>query len=54
MDNVDDRDPGEVFAIPDLYSPSKFLRDTSQNSSFLFAGLKLYGISSSLQRSPKD
>jgi hypothetical protein len=54
MDDTDDRDPGEVFAIPDLYAPSKFLSDTSQNPSFLFAGLKLYGMSSSTQRSPKD
>jgi hypothetical protein len=54
MDDTDDRDPGEVFAIPDLYAPSKFLSDTSQNPSFLFAGLKFYGMSSSVQRSPKD
>jgi hypothetical protein len=44
MDGIDDRDPGEVFAIPDLYGPSKFLSGASQNPSFLFPALKLDGL----------
>ena len=44
MDELDNKDPGEVFGIPDLYCPSKLLIDTSQNPSFLFSALKLDGL----------
>jgi hypothetical protein len=44
MDDLDSGDPGDTFAIPDLYGPSKLLIDALQNPSFLFAGLKLSGL----------
>lgn len=39
-------DPGDVFAIPDLYGPSKLLLSTQGHSSFLFSELKVAGKSS--------
>jgi hypothetical protein len=42
MDDVDE-DPGAVFAIPDLWRPSKFLNDGEDRASFLFSHLKLDG-----------
>ncbi|KAE9363635.1 hypothetical protein N431DRAFT_422540 [Stipitochalara longipes BDJ] len=51
MDGLDGKDLGEVFAIPDLYCPSKFLVDASQNPSFLFSELKLHDIK---ERLPVD
>jgi len=44
MDDRDGKDPGEAFAIPDLWGPSRFLSDASQNPSFLFSELKLDGL----------
>jgi hypothetical protein len=44
MDDDEDKDPGEVFAIPDLYRPSRWLSDVQQPSSFLFSGLRLDGL----------
>jgi len=38
-----DEDPGAVFAIPDLWCPSKFLNDGEDHASFLFSHLKLDG-----------
>ncbi|KAE8452614.1 hypothetical protein EG329_013873 [Mollisiaceae sp. DMI_Dod_QoI] len=37
----DDRDLGDVFAIPDLYGPSRLLGNPAENNSFLFSQLKL-------------
>lgn len=39
-----EKDPGEVFAIPDLWGPSKWLGNLDGHSSFLFSKLKLDGI----------
>lgn len=39
----DERDLGDVFAIPDLYGPSKLLLGAPENQSFLFSHLKLDG-----------
>ena len=39
----DDKDPSQVFAIPDLWGPSKWLGNLDGNSSFLFSDLKLDG-----------
>jgi hypothetical protein len=50
MDGPDSKDPGEVFAIQDLYGPSKFLSDALQNPSFLFSELKLDGFPTLPQR----
>jgi hypothetical protein len=36
-----DRDPGLVFAIPDLWGPSKWLGSLDDHSSVLFSELKL-------------
>lgn len=44
MDAPDSKYPGEVFAIPDLYGPSKLLSDASKSRSFLFSKLKLDGL----------
>lgn len=41
----DERDLGDVFAIPDLYGPSKLLLGAPENQSFLFSQLKLDGMS---------
>jgi hypothetical protein len=54
MEDINDRDPGDVFAIPDLYGPSICLSDPSQNLSFLFAGLKFDGLWLLLAKSPMD
>lgn len=43
-----DDDAGDVFAIPDLYAPSKLLVDAPENNSFLFSQLKLDDIDSNL------
>lgn len=42
--DVDDRDPGQVFAIPDLWGPSKWLAYPEGHSSFLFSELRLEGL----------
>lgn len=39
----DNEDPGDVFAIPDLYGPSNLLLSTQGNPSLLFSELKLTG-----------
>jgi hypothetical protein len=39
----DGRDSGDVFAIPDLYAPSKLLFNASEYSSFLFSQMTLAG-----------
>ncbi|KUJ17071.1 uncharacterized protein LY89DRAFT_646195 [Mollisia scopiformis] len=44
----DNRDFGDVFAIPDLYGPSKLLGGAPENSSFLFSQLKLDDIDENL------
>lgn len=44
MDDDDERDPGRVFAIPDLWGPSKWLGILDGDSSFLFSELKLDGL----------
>lgn len=40
--NDDNGDQGDAFAIPDLWAPSRFLRD-SPDSSLLFSQLRLVG-----------
>lgn len=40
----EDRNHGNVFSIPDLWAPSRFLSDAPEKSSFLFSQLKLYGL----------
>jgi hypothetical protein len=42
--NDDERDPGLVFAIPDLWGPSKWLGNSENDSSFLFSELMLHGL----------
>jgi len=42
--NDDGKDPGQVFAIPDLWAPSKLLTDAPGLTSFLFSELKLDGL----------
>jgi hypothetical protein len=37
-------DFGDIFAIPDLYGPSKLLLGAPENNSFLFSHLKLDGM----------
>ena len=44
MDDNDERNPGLVFAIPDLWGPSKWLQNLDGHSSFLFSELKLDGL----------
>lgn len=44
MDDDNERDPGLVFAIPDLYAPSRWLKDVGEPSGLLFSGLKLDGL----------
>jgi hypothetical protein len=45
MDDPNSKDPGEAFAIPDLWGPSRFLNDALRNPSLLFSKLKLDGSS---------
>jgi hypothetical protein len=40
----DDGDPGEPFAIPDLWAPSQFFYDVQDASTFLFSELKGDGV----------
>ena len=40
----DERDPGQVFAIPDLWGPSKWLANLDGDPSLLFSELKLDGL----------
>jgi hypothetical protein len=46
MDDDNERDPGQVFAIPDLWGPSKCLGNVDGHSSVLFSELKLDGVCS--------
>ena len=39
----DEKDAGEVFAIPDLWAPAKCLLDAEVPSSYLFSQLELEG-----------
>jgi hypothetical protein len=48
MDNKDERESGDLFAIPDLYGPSELLTNNSVLPSFLFSQLKLDGLFSSI------
>ena len=43
MDNDNERDPGQVFAIPDLYAPSGLLKDVHWSCDLLFSQLTLDG-----------
>ena len=43
MDHDNERDPGQVFAIPDLYAPSRWLKDVHRRSD-LFSTLTLDGL----------
>jgi hypothetical protein len=49
MDDDDERDPGQVFAIPDLWGPSKWLGSLEGHSSFLFSDLTLDSLSNPLK-----
>lgn len=44
MGDDTERDPGEVFAIPDLYAPSRWLSDEHQPAGLLFSRLTLDGM----------
>jgi hypothetical protein len=46
MDDDNTRDPGQVFAIPDLYAPSRWLTDVYRSSDPLFSTLALDGLNS--------
>jgi hypothetical protein len=39
----DGEDPGDVFAIPDLYGPSKLISQFDESFGFLFENLRLNG-----------
>jgi hypothetical protein len=44
MEDDEDKDPGDVFAIPDLYAPSRWLSGGFQTAGYLFAELQLDGL----------
>lgn len=52
MDDDNERDPGEVFAIPDLYAPSRWLNDVHQTPGHLFSRLALDGMNTPLSCIP--
>jgi hypothetical protein len=39
----EEKDAGDVFAIPDLWAPSSWLVDVKESSGLLFTELKLDG-----------
>jgi hypothetical protein len=40
----EEKDAGNVFAIPDLWAPSKWLLDVHDGSGLLFSELRLDGL----------